>query len=77
MILDWSAGAMYVRARIAISCAWSLEMENSFEVNVNTFRAVKYPLVELVRVLWRPQVLLKTEQTEIFCFLLRSLIFLP
>ena len=24
-IPDWSAGAMYVRARIAISCAWSPE----------------------------------------------------
>ena len=24
-MLNWSAGAMYVRARIAISCAWSPE----------------------------------------------------
>jgi len=29
-IPDWSAGVMYVRARTAISCAWS--QEDSFQV---------------------------------------------
>jgi hypothetical protein len=50
MMPDWSAGAMYVlRARIGYHAPGARRTVS--KLNVNTFQAVNYPLVELVRAL--------------------------